>query len=448
MQKRDATPKSELEDFTGKTFLVSTLHGLHFGNVTIDEIPELEAAEGKDFSSVFAEKCKQCCKLCDFSKEEADQSAKELKTKYLAEFEKVFVKPRFVRIIGDEEIKEFLRMCKVNIGRSYASLKVVSSIECPDNVLDTSWPHLNAVYKAMKALFSSKIASNLSDPTLLAILVTNTFSCDERERQCVKECLTMWYGKVPDDKVKMIKATVDQIRTGDCSGELLGFVYDFVPDIGKLLPDKKLEIFMTVVRLHNSPLFMKFATSLTQCMTRFIRDDNSLINVLFRYLMSHWPTFGIKKQVKFTEELESIMENFPDVTIERDTAKALFDRLSVLCLDPGVDIAEAALSFVIGQGNEATLIKYIDLAMTQMVPKLNTCRKDHWNVFIRDDARLILDLLSKASPALFSQEVDVVKGLRKANKARDTKRLNSWQEVMKTAKKKDPHIHLSQIALI
>jgi hypothetical protein len=134
------------------------------------------------------------------------------------------------------------------------------------------------------------------------------------------------------------------------------------------------------------------------------------------------------------------MENFAETPIDRDAAGLLFDRLSSLILDPGVDIAESALSFFIGPGNEATLLKYIDLAMKCMVSNLNTCRKDHWNVFIRDDARIALNLLSQANPALFSEQVDVIKNQRKTHKATESKRLKGWELVFQVARKVDPHI--------
>ena len=447
MQKREATPKSEIEDFQSKTFCVSTLYRISSDDVNIPLLPELEGVEEKDFPEVFANKCRECCKICDFSQPTKDAEAKQRKREMLEDFEKVFAKPRFTRVIGETEVKEFLNMCKLNLGRSYAALKIISSIDCPDNVLDNSWEHLNAVYNALKSLLSSKSGSKVSDSRLLAILVSNTFSCDERERIAVKEVLSCLYGKVPDDKVKIITAVINQIRSGDVSAELLGFVYDIVPDIGKLMPDKK-AVFHEVCRLHNSPLFMKFATSLAQCMIRFIRDDNSFVNALLKYLATHWPTYGIKKQVKLTEELESVMENFSDVPIDKDVSEALFFRLGMNYNECAVDTAEASMTFTIGQGHQANLVNYIALAMTELVPKLNTARKDHWNPFIRDDARIILDLLSKASPKLFSDEVKVIKGLKKALRAKEAKRLESWRLIMQTAKAKYPSIRLGQIALI
>lgn len=447
LQKSNPAPKSELEDFKAKTFLISTIHNLDLGGTTILDVKDLEAAEEGEFNIVFAAKCKECCKVCDFSSEIVDKDAKAKKSRYLAEMEKCFTKPRFFRLLDDDSITTFLQMCKVNIGRSYAALKVVSSIECPDNVLDASWPHLDGVYKAMRSLFESKLGSKVDDRSLLVILISNTFSCDDRERQAAKECLSCLYGKNTKNKPTTIHIALDQIRGGNCSAELLGFLYDIAPDISKLLPQQKDEIFNTILKLHNSPLFMKFAKALTQCITRFIRTETSLINKLFQYLSNHWPTYGIKKQVMLIEELESVTQNFPDEMINRETAKCIFERLGSNFLDPGVDVAESSLSFFIGQGNESALIKYIDLAINT-VPNLNTCRREHWNVFIRDDARIILDLLSKASPDLFAKQVAVVKGMKKAQKEKDIIRLNTWQEIMKTAKKNDPHLSLSQVTFV
>jgi hypothetical protein len=296
----------------------------------------------------------------------------------------------------------------------------------------------------MKSLFNSKGAALVGDRPLLAVLMANTVSSDERERQAAKECLSALYRGVAALKTQLVTLAVNQICAGDCSGELLGFVYDCVPDIQKLFPQAYRKIFHSVLQLHNSPLFMRFSVSLTQCLTRFIRADKSILNETVKYLAKHWPTAGIKKQVAFTEELGSLMANFAEEPIAKEAATVLFERLSTLVNDPGVDVAEAALSFLIGPGNEATLIGYMDVAMKQMVHSLNTCRKDHWNVFIRDDARLVLDLLSKASPVLFSQQVEVIRNQKKTHKAGEAKRVNAWQQVFQGARKNDPHIRLEQ----
>jgi hypothetical protein len=439
-EKRNAAPKSELDDFKGQTFFVSTIHGFNVGDVHIEQLPALEAAAEGDFKALFSKKCAECSKLCDFSQSLKDCNSKELKASYLLEFEKLFTKPRFVRIIVPDSVKDFLRMCKLNIGRSYSALRIVSSVDCPDNVLDVAWPHLQLVYNALKSLLLSKLSSTVTDTKIVSLLVYNTLSSDERERQAAKECLSSFARNVSGLKQSVIVNSMQHIQAGDCSAELLGLIYDLVPDLQLLFPTKFKSFFRDVVRLHNSFLHAKFSTSLSQCLTRFIRADQTLLNELIRYLATHWPTSGIKKQVTFTDELGSLMENFGEAPIERDAAVLLFQRLSCLVLDPGVDVAESALSFFIGPGNEATLLQYIDVAMQRMVSNLNACRRDHWNVFIRDDARIALDLLSKANPVLFSEQVQVIKNQRKSHRASESGRVKGWEMVFQTARKVDPQI--------
>ena len=81
LKRSDATPKSELEDFKTKTLLVSTLYNLNIGSVNIADIKDLEDAEESEFKSIFAEKCVECSKLCDFSCEMSDKEAKSKKLK-------------------------------------------------------------------------------------------------------------------------------------------------------------------------------------------------------------------------------------------------------------------------------------------------------------------------------------------------------------------------------
>jgi hypothetical protein len=441
LTRHEGVPKSEMQDFEPKTFLISTLHGLDFGNVKIASVPALDAASDSDFPTAFTQKCSECCKICDFSTSLVDSAAKEQKSRYLVELDRIFTKPRFVRLISAKLLQAFLRMCKMNIGRSSPSFKIISSIDCPDNVQDVSWPHVELVYSSMKSLFASKLAGQVNDAGLFAILVANTFSSDERERQAAKDCLSALYRSSAAVRPTLVRHALNQIRSGDVSAELLGFVYDVVSD----LRDEKAMLFRTVLRLHNSGQFMRFARGLTQCVTRFVRADKALLGDAVKYVARHWPVTGtIKKQVALVEELESLMQNFAEDAIARDAAVALFAKMRALAVDPAVDVAEAALSFLIGPGNEATLIKYIDVAMST-VHDLNTCRRDHWNVFIRDDARAVLDLLSKASPVLFSKQVDVIKNSRKTQKAEDAKRVGAWQAVFQKAKSRDPQIKVDEM---
>jgi hypothetical protein len=441
LHRQESVPKSELQDFEPKTFLISTLHGLDFGNVKIAIVSALDAASDSDFPTVFTQKCSECSKICDFSMPLADSAAKEQKSRYLVELDRIFAKPRFVRLISAKLLQTFLRMCKINIGRSSPSFKIISSIDCPDNVQDVSWPHLELVYNSMKSLFASKLAGQVNDAQVFAVLVANTFSSDERERQAAKNCLSALYHSSAAVRPTLVKHALNQIRCGDVSAELLGFVYDVVSD----LRDEKEVLFRMVLRLHNSGQFMRIAGSLTQCMTRFVRADKALLGDAVKYVAEHWPIAGgIKKQVALVQELESLMQNFAEDAIARNAAVALFAKMRALVVDPAVDVAEAALSFLIGPGNEATLIKYIDVAMST-VHDLNTCRRDHWNVFIRDDARAVLDLLSKAGPALFSKQVDVIKNSRRIQKAEDAKRVGAWQAVFQKAKSRDPHLKVDEV---
>lgn len=443
--KKDRVPKSEREDFKTKTFLISTLHSLSVGETTINDIPALESVDEKEFKTTFTQKCKECSKLCDFSSDKKEKEAKTKKSEYLTEFEKVFTKPRFFRNIDQDLIKEFCTMVRKNIARSMTEMKYVSSIDCPDNVQDVSWPHLSLVYRALIGLFSSKLASNVKDESLGVILISNTYSSDDRERQSCKDCVSMMFEKVPDMKPMLIKATINQIRLGYCSGDLLNFVYDIVPEMKKLFSSEFSNYFHTVLKLHNHVLYMKFSGNLTQCVTRFIRTDQSLLVQAIMFLAKHWPTYNIKKQVIFSGELESIMQNFGEDAVDGTTAQILFEKMATLINQPGVDISEAALSFVIGQGNENNLIKNINIAIPLMLPSLLACYNHHWNVFIRDDAKIVLDLLSKVNPSLFSQEAAKFKTERKQKKALKDKWQKNWKIIFEIAQSHDAAIQGPQI---
>lgn len=449
---KDKTPKSELEDFKSKTFLISTLRPLDFTAIKFDSLPPLDSAKDEDFKPLFMKKCKECFQLCDFSDEKIDTQSKQLKTGYLMEFETIFTKPRFFRNIDDEMVLAFVKMSKINISRALPAFKVISTIDCPDNVFDISWPHLNLVYSDLKAFFSSKLMSKLKSDqivSLMNIFLINTYSSDERERQSVKDCLSLLYSKINenDSKKSVIKSTFNRIELGKTSAELLGFIYDIVTDIPTLFPEQLLQLYTAVLSLHNSPLFMKFSGSLSSCITRFIRTKRTLLEPTILFLVNHWPKAGIRKQVNITSELESIMQNFAEQPISRNCATALFQKLGALFVEPGVDVAEAALSFVIGQGNEATLIEYIDLAMKLLIPSLCACKKKHWNIFIQDDANIVLDLLSKVNPPLYTNTLQEIIDNQKTQKINNKNRTKTWALITEMAKKNNPDFTSDKIKI-
>jgi hypothetical protein len=75
--KEIEVPQSELDGMKSQTFSISTLFTIGlFSEVQIKASDPFSKIDSKEINRIFLEKCKECCKICDFSVGIKDQLAK------------------------------------------------------------------------------------------------------------------------------------------------------------------------------------------------------------------------------------------------------------------------------------------------------------------------------------------------------------------------------------
>lgn len=68
-----------------------------------------------------------------------------------------------------------------------------------------------------------------------------------------------------------------------------------------------------MVPLHKVKTLNNYNTQLQQCIKNFLEKDNSLVIPLIKNLLKVWPITNPAKEVIFLNEIEEIMDQYPQV---------------------------------------------------------------------------------------------------------------------------------------
>lgn len=422
------------------TFAISTLFTLDFHDVTIKMSEPFSEIDPKDYNTVFAQKCKECCKICDFSIKIKDVEAKKHKAYLLHHIIDVFDSPATAHYIMPTNISKFLSMVLTNISRPLPNIKPASPFDFDDVTKDLAWPHLSLVYETLLTLLSTTITFTFDNIPLIVALITNSCSPDSNERLIVRDCLSSLYAKCPETKEPIMRLMKNQFLTQNCTTELLEFFVTIIDEIQFPMPVDFEQIYLDYfIVLHSSPVFLKFCKAFFTCINHIIRVNVSLLEPTIRYITQHWPCSTIRKQLIFLSELEGLVNNY-NQAVTKDIAEIVFRQLSELVNQPNIDLSETTINIILGPALEGPLETYADLAISILVQPLFNAAKQNWNEFVREDATTTLQLLSDIDENLFKKYVTKMKEERKKKKTYQQIWKTNWAKVFETAKAHDKKI--------
>ncbi|OHS95898.1 hypothetical protein TRFO_10312 [Tritrichomonas foetus] len=440
-KKEPEVPASELSDeMKTRTFNISTLFRMTFADVTIELSPSFVELEPKEYNTAFAQKVKECKKLCDWSIGIKDVEAKKNKKILLIQLIELFESNVSAHYIMPGNIDKFISMVVRNISRPFPNQKPAMPFDFDDVTQDMAWPHLALVYEALLKLLMSTLTIKINHPTFIACLVSNSCSPDERERMAVRDNLKFLFAKCEDVRDQILRLVENQFLTGICSHQLLEFMLSVLDEVGRPLPDNLIKIYKeSVLFLHSSPVFLTFYKAFFACVNRFVRCERSLLKPTIEFLVRHWPSSTVRKQLIFMSEMEGLTLNyFEDVT--EDVAKMVFKKLSDLVNEPNIDIAETALNVLLGPALEEPLVNFPELAIKTMTQELMNSANKNWNEFVQEDSKLALQMLSDLNPKIFKATVGRLKEERKRKKTYQGIWRTNWKKVVETAKMNDDTI--------
>lgn len=435
-------PKAELGDeMKTKSFNISTLFRMTFADVSVELTPDFKGIEVSEYDQAFLRKVKECKKICDWSIGIKDVEAKKNKKFLLIQLIELFEANSNLDQIQPTSIDKFISMVVQNISRPFPPTKVVNPLFDFDDVTqDMAWPHLALVYEALLKLLMSSKDVTINHATFVSVLVCNSCSPDERERMAARDNLKFLFVKCPDLRDTILRHVENQFLTGVCSHQLLEFMLTVLDEVGRPLPDNFIRIYQTsILFLHSSKLFMKFYKAFFACVNRFVRAERSLLKPTIEYLVRHWPSSTVRKQLIFMSEMEGLTLNYYE-DVNEEIAKMVFTKLSELVNEPNIDIAETALNVIMGQALEEPLLTFAELAIQTLTQELMNAANKNWNEFVQEDSKLALQLLSDLNPTYFKAQVGRLKEERKKKKTYQGIWRTNWKKVVESAKLNDSSI--------
>lgn len=442
-------PKSETEELHSITFSMSTLFTVGcFEDVTIAMSEPFTAVQPKAINQLFAEKVEECRKICDFSIGLKDQQAKKNKRELLRHFIEAFENNKILHHIMPGNISKFIGMVIDNISRPFPSMLKITAFDFGDQMEDTAWPHLQLVYKATIRLFDSNLSIDLDKPNFLCVLVSNSCSPDDRERQACRDILTSVYKKCEKDREQIFRFVMNQFLTLICSKELLEFFLLVVDNLPLPLSEKNIFYFKEcVLVLHSSHLFLRFCLSLLQVINHYIKVDSSLLEPTFSYIFHHWPSSTIRKQLIFMSEVEGLVVSYSAI-ITPEIARMIFEQISKVVNSPNVELAERALNLILGMSLEKLIIQNAQLAMDVFVPVLYAAARKNWNEFVREDAEYGLRMFNEMDEVMFKAQIQKMREAKKKKKAYKKIARTRWLKIFEMAKANDKTIKGINMAVV
>ena len=439
-KKKQEVPKSEEKEFKMMTFAISTLFNGGFDEVQIQPSKHFSEITPKEYNSTFAAKVKECRKICDFSIAIKDQQSKKVKTDLLKDICEAFDDPNILHMITPQSLEKYYKMVTRNICRTFPIIKPISPFDCGDNYQETAWPHLFLVYKTLNTLLESSVTPVINNNNLVSALVSNCCGPDDRERFATKDILRKLYSKCTDLQPTIRRIVVSQFQTKICSPDLLEFWNKVVTGFQAPLSEEQIMIFKNaVIVLHSSPNFLKFCLNLLQCINLYIKLEPSLYAPTIDYIVTHWPSSHIKKQILMLSELEGLFLGFPKLLNEK-SSKQVLTLLASLVGQPNIDLAETAANVIIGPAMEEPLLTYPSLAHKILDAQLLDVARNHWNEFVREDATISLQLMNELDKDLFESTLSNAKQEKKKKKAYTVMWRNNWAKVFESAKSLDSSI--------
>ena len=279
--------------------------------------------------SLFRQKLELCSVRYNFS-DPSTQREREIKRQTLLELIKFTNTPSGQKVFCDTSMPQVLKMLEANIFRDMPSESQDLAEEEDETPVQSSWPHLQAVYEFMlRFVVSSEVKPKIARKHLHRNFCKNLIALfnseDPRERDYLKTILHRIYGKFMTYR-SLIRRHIQYVfyeflfETGKHNGigellEILGAIIN-----GFQLPLKKEHLHFlahTLIPLHKTNSLQFYHLQLFYCMTQYIEKDRNTAIPIILGILKYWPWSNTSKQLLLFNELEDIMELISPAVLER-----------------------------------------------------------------------------------------------------------------------------------
>jgi len=263
----------------------------------------------------------ELCSVCYNFSDPSTQREREIKRQTLLELIKFTNTPSGQKVFCDASMPHVLKMLEANIFREMPAESQDMELEDEEAPVQSSWPHLQAVYEFMlRFVVSSEVKPKVARKHLHRNFCKNLIALfdseDPRERDYLKTILHRIYGKFMTYR-SLIRRHIQytfyefMFEKGRHNGigellEILGSIIN-----GFQLPLKKEHLqFLahTLIPLHKTRTIQFYHLQLSYCMTQYIEKDRNTAIPIVLGILKYWPWSTTSKQLLLFNELEDVME--------------------------------------------------------------------------------------------------------------------------------------------
>ena len=380
--------------------------------------PSFTVTRRSDFAKVFIAKCAEASKICDFSDSQGNKADIRAKTSILQELNAVVVGNE--TLLTDQCWQAFFDMVKANLGyRRMLGEKFQEGI-------DMSWPHIKLVYEILATSVGMISVNEEMIWGLLHILVLNSTSFDERERQTAVQVLHSIYQSRVSLRYHVRCEMYSLMIEGQCSDELLELLGALVPGFSEPLKEEHMRFFYdAVLHLLNCEQILE---ALPSVIVKYIEKNNILYADVLSYMLMHFPITWPKKQVFFINVLRYLFLTFSSIT-GPDMLQSVLQVLGTVIQGDHSEAALVATAFI----QDATIMQilqiYPECAQVLLAP-VETAARNHWAGSIRKTCGSLLKVLHEITADLPLSAHTSTKKTAESN----------WKRVLVMARKRDRKI--------
>jgi len=373
----------------------------------------------KKLQNLFKLKLELCTITYDFDDQAANKRARNHKRQILLELVKFTNNQPNQKIFSEAAMPAIVEMLEANVFRDLPPQQNEEfDPEEEEHNLDSSWPHLQAVYEFMLRFIVStevkaKVARKYLTKKFCKRMIDLFDSEDPRERDYLKTILHRIYGKFMTYRSvirRYIQYTfymfVYETERHNGIGELLEILGSIIN--GFTLPLKKEhEAFLVraLVPLHKPKCVGAYHLQLSYCMTQFVEKEPGTTELILCGLIKYWPWSSSAKQVLFLNELEDLMELLEDEMLEK-LYEPLFNHLGRCLASTHFQVQERTLYLWNNEHlvNSGCLSKpHCTKSLTSIHYPLQQISKGHWNGNVQNLAQNVIKLYMAYDLSFFNK---------------------------------------------
>ncbi|OHT03777.1 phosphoprotein phosphatase [Tritrichomonas foetus] len=418
-------------------------------DLVIEDCPMLPHQIDSTFSSLFPKKVNIISSICDFSRPEADQEAKSIKSSTINELIILYSDTKLAKTIPLSLNKELLLSIWKNIKREIPRIPFL--MMCADDeprIEEPGLPHLIPLYTLLQKLIQSNPIPDLFNSDFSRNLIKLFAYPDFNERDQLSLTLLRYWSAFPNRQemiLNEIAALLGEYQFGDAPKFVvwpcLSFLYRSMKNSNSNVADIYVKIFSVhIVPLLTSAHFVSFYPQYKLLIESFLSIHTRYTASFLKAVLNRFPTTRPGKQASF---IEIINNTFSKLSLSecQPLIKPLFN-IYAKCASGCVKVAEMSFQIWTRRDLIPLIMENAKVIFPIVQQPLIICSKDYWSITIQNKALTVLKAMHDIDPYLYDE---ISQKSRLPVEEISTKQQKSWAIVARTAAKLDRGVNLGQI---